>query len=78
MTTIACECASPAECLEALGGEQGLTADELEVARLRNENIELRQRLITAETAAAVAQRELAELKAGMLRVIEDVRGRRS
>jgi predicted nucleic acid-binding Zn-ribbon protein len=32
-----CECPSPAHCLEATGGEQGLSADELEVARLRRE-----------------------------------------
>jgi chromosome segregation ATPase len=32
-----CECPSTAHCLEATGGEQGLSADELEVARLRRE-----------------------------------------
>lgn len=40
---IPCDCASPAHCLEATGGEQGLTADELELVRLRNEVVELRR-----------------------------------
>lgn len=73
-----CECASPAHCMESVGGEQGESAEFHEVARLRNENIQLRQQLITAETAAATAQRELAELKAGMLEMIAQHRGKLS
>lgn len=58
---IPCDCASPAHCLEATGGEQGLTADELELVRLRNEVAELRrerdqfERAIAALVAAADA-----------------------
>jgi hypothetical protein len=40
-----CECPSPAHCLEATGGEQGLSADEL--ARLRRELDDGRSRLAT-------------------------------
>jgi hypothetical protein len=36
-----CDCPSTAHCLEATGGEQGLSADELEVARLRRELTEV-------------------------------------
>jgi hypothetical protein len=43
---LTCECPSPAHCLEAAGGEQGLSADELEIVRLRRERDEAR-----AETA---------------------------
>lgn len=40
-----CDCASPAECLQYAGGEQGLSADEIELAKLRREVAELRQML---------------------------------
>lgn len=40
-----CECPSPAHCLEALGGEQGLTAEELELAALRRELANAREAL---------------------------------
>jgi uncharacterized protein YigA (DUF484 family) len=51
MTTEQCECASIGECLEACGGEQSLSAEEWELARLRN-------RLREAEHAAATFERQ--------------------
>lgn len=48
---VPCDCSSPAHCLEAAGGEQGLTADELELVRLRSEVARLR-RLVTAAVDA--------------------------
>lgn len=57
-----CECPSPAHCLEATGGEQGLTSDELELARLRRERIE--QEATNLEIAGEISKlrRELAEM----------------
>lgn len=56
---VACDCSSPAHCLEAAGGEQGLTAEEHEVARLRrelaaadDENARLRRERIDQEAVS--------------------------
>lgn len=42
-----CECRSPAECLQYAGGEQGLSADEIELAKLRRELTTARAALVS-------------------------------
>lgn len=56
--TAPCDCPSPAHCLEATGGEQGLTAEEFELVRLRGEVAELRRgrdELVRAATSLVAA-----------------------
>jgi peptidoglycan hydrolase CwlO-like protein len=59
-------CAAPAVVLERTGGEQSLTADEHELAKLRNQVVKLQGELLDAQTAAAVAQREVERLRANL------------
>jgi hypothetical protein len=71
-----CDCTSPVQCLEATGGEQGMTAEEHEVARLRrelaesdDENARLRRERIDQEAVSLEIEierlrRELAESRA--------------
>lgn len=61
-------CRDPLAQAERRGGEQGLTAEELQLSRLEHQVVQLQTDLLTAQTAAAVAQRELADAR----RVIGD------
>lgn len=57
MTVLPCECSHLGECIEKTGGEQGASAEDWEITRLRN-------LLRAAEYAAAEAQRELENVRA--------------
>lgn len=51
------------EVRERDGGDQGLSAAEIEVFQLRDEKEQLKEQLLTAQVAAAEAQRATAEAK---------------
>ena len=51
------------EVMESAGGDQGLSAAELEVFQLRDEVQRLKKDLMSAQVAAAEAQRATAEMK---------------
>ncbi|MBL8909855.1 MAG: hypothetical protein JNM17_04035 [Archangium sp.] len=48
---------------ERAGGDQGLSAAEIEVFQLRDENQRLKKAVLTAQFSAAEAQRDRAEMK---------------
>lgn len=67
-----CDCPSPAHCLEATGGEQGLTADELEIVRLRRERIEQEATNLEMGGEIAKLRRELSEARADISALRDD------